>query len=122
MNFNNLTIVGRLTKDPECSTTTGGKNVAKFSLAVNSSGNGDDGKADYFDCVAWQKDADLIEQYAGKGRKMLVSGPIKSRSYTANDGSARKVWEVTVRQWELLDKPTEKTASATESEPYDPFS
>jgi single-strand DNA-binding protein len=123
MNTNVLTITGRLTKDPEARKTSGGKDVCSFTIACNNSKNGDHGGATFFDCQSWGTDALNIEQFAGKGRLMLVVGRIQTRKYKASDGSDRTVWEVKVREWELLDRPKETTAIAAALEDdFDPFS
>lgn len=122
MNTNILTITGRLTKDPEPRKTSGGKDVCNFTIACNNSKNGDHGGATFFDCQAWGTDALNIEQFASKGRLMLVSGRIQTRAYKASDGSDRKVWEVKVNNWELLDRPRETAQVVTSGdEEYDPF-
>lgn len=122
MNTNILTITGRLTKDPEARKTPSGKDVCSFTIACNNSKNGDHGGASFFDCQAWGNDALNIEQFASKGRLMLVSGRMQSRKYKASDGSDRTVWEVKVNNWELLDRPTERAeTTVTPTEEYDPF-
>ena len=122
MNTNILTITGRLTKDPEARKTPTGKDVCTFTIACNNSKNGDHGGASFFDCQAWGNDALNIEQFASKGRLMLVSGRMQSRKYKASDGSDRTVWEVKVNNWELLDRPTERAeTTVAPTEEYDPF-
>lgn len=122
MNTNVLTITGRLTKDPEARKTSGGKDVCSFTIACNNSKNGDHGGATFFDCQAWGQDALHIEQFAGKGRLMLVVGRIQTRKYKASDGSDRTVWEVKVDRWELLDRPRETTETKPVADTdYDPF-
>jgi single-strand DNA-binding protein len=105
--MNVVVLIGRLTRDPELKYTTSGTAVCNFSLAVDKRKK-EDG-ADFFDCVAWQKTAELIAQYLGKGRKCGIQGRLQARQYEAADGSKRKVTEVVVESIEFLDKPKEAT-------------
>ncbi len=106
--MNLVVITGRLTRDPELKQTTTGTAVCNFTLAVDKRKR-EDG-ADFFDCVAWQKTAELIAQYLGKGRKCGIQGRLQSRTYQAADGTNRKVMEVVVESVEFLDKPKEATS------------
>lgn len=108
---NQVFLIGRLTKDIEIKTTGTGKNVASFSLAVDkTSGDG----ADFFDCVAWEKTADILAQYAGKGSKIHVQGSLQQRSWE-QDGNKRSKVEVVVRDITLLDsKPQGATPSTNQ--------
>lgn len=106
--MNLVVITGRLTRDPSLKQTTTGTAVCNFSLAVDKRKR-EDG-ADFFDCVAWQKTAELIAQYLGKGRKCGIQGRLQSRTYQAADGTNRKVMEVVVESVEFLDKPKEATS------------
>ena len=94
--------IGRLTRDPEVRYTQSGKACAKFTLAIDRRGNGEK-QADFIQCVAWEKIAEVISQYTGKGRKIAVEGRIQTRSYDANDGSKRYVTEVVVQSMEFCD-------------------
>ena len=106
--MNSVILIGRLTRDPELKCTTSGTAVCNFTLAVDKRKR-EDG-ADFFDCVAWQKTAELIAQYLGKGRKCGIQGRLQSRTYQAADGTNRKVMEVVVESVEFLDKPKEATS------------
>lgn len=106
--MNVITIVGRLTRDPEGRTTPNGKNVANFSVAVNKRlkpKNPDERDADFFNVQAWGQTADYVTSYLGKGRLVSVSGRIESRRYTDKDGNQREVWEITADQVNGLDRP-----------------
>lgn len=95
--FNQVTLMGNLTKDPELSTTPGGQSVGKFSLALNRSYKGSDGNwqesTDYVDIVCWGNLAERNKEYLSKGRPVLVSGRIQSRSWE-QDGQKRSKVEV----------------------------
>lgn len=94
--------IGRLVRDPEVRYTQSGKACAKFTLAIDRRGNGEK-QADFIQCVAWEKIAEVISQYTGKGRKIAVEGRIQTRSYDAQDGNKRYVTEVVVQSMEFCD-------------------
>jgi len=98
--FNQVTITGRLTRDPEVRTTSTDKIVANFSVACNRM---KDGQADFIDCVAWDKLGEIVGNNLAKGRRVLVSGRLQVRSYETNDGQKRKATEVLANQVQFLD-------------------
>lgn len=102
--INNVTLVGRLTKDSELRYTQTGKAVASFTLAVNGFKDDD---TSFINCVIWEKKAEALANFTGKGSKIGVSGQLKTRSY---DGEKGKVFvtEVLVDQLEFMDKPKEE--------------
>lgn len=94
--FNSVTLMGNLTKDPEVSTTPGGQSVGKFSLALNRSYKVDNEwkeSTDYVDIVCWGNLAERNKEYLSKGRPVLVSGRLQSRSWE-QDGQKRSKVEV----------------------------
>lgn len=96
--------IGRLTRDPEVRYTQSGKACAKFTLAIDRRKSGDGNQqADFISCVAWEKTAEVISQYTGKGRKIAVEGRIQTRSYEGSDGNKRYVTEVVVQSMEFCD-------------------
>ena len=96
--------IGRLVRDPEVRYTQSGKACAKFTLAIDRRKSGDGNpQADFIPCVAWEKTAEVISQYTGKGRKIAVEGRIQTRSYDGNDGTKRYVTEVVVNSVEFCD-------------------
>ena len=98
--YNSITLIGRLTRDPEVKFTQGGKQVANFSVAVNRYGQ--DAGADFINCVAWEKLADVASKYLEKGKQVLLSGRLGSRQWE-KDGEKRTSWEVTVRELQMLN-------------------
>lgn len=62
--INQVILMGRLTRDPEMRTTTTGKTIASFSIAVDRAGQDD--QADFFDVTAWEKLGELVNQYLSK--------------------------------------------------------
>lgn len=106
--------IGNLTKDPENIKTANGVDISKFTLAVKRKFKNEAGEyeADFLNCVAWRKTAELIGQYANKGDKLAVVGTVQTRSYDASDGTKRYVTEVVVEEAEFVQSKstnTEKT-------------
>lgn len=102
MNTNNL--IGRLGRDIDLVYTPGGKAVINFDLAVTR----DKEHTDWIPCVAWEKTAELIAQYAQKGSHIGIEGRIGVRSYENKEGKKIKVVEVTVNRVHFLDKKQDK--------------
>ena len=102
--INQVILMGRLTRDPEQRTTSGGKNIASFSIAVDRGGSED--AADFFDVTAWEKLGDLVMQYLQKGRRVLVQGRLRQDSWDDKEtGKKRSRIEVTATDVTLLDGP-----------------
>ena len=118
MAVNSVVLVGRLTRDPELRTTNTGKSVCSFSLAVTKRIKPQDGSpdADFFNIVAWNKDADYVVNYLTKGRLVAVEGRLQSRKYTASDGSNREVVEIVANSVQGLDRPRDDTGGAAAAE------
>ena len=101
--MNKVMLIGNLTKDPEIKTTSTGKKVASFALAIND--GKDQNGADivqYFNLNAWDKTADVIEKYVKKGHKIMASGRLKNRSWDKPDGTKGYATDITVSDIELL--------------------
>lgn len=94
--LNQITIMGRLTRDPELKTTTSGTSVTRFTLAVDRDFKDKDGSrtADFIDVIAWRGTAEFVTRYFAKGRMAVVSGRLQVRDYTDNDGIKRRAAEV----------------------------
>lgn len=112
MNF--VILSGRLTRDPEIRYTNSKKATASFSLAVDD-GKDKDGnrKTQFLNCVAWEKTAELLDQYFKKGDGLTVTGKLTSRSYE-KDGRKVYVTEVLVNgvEFPLTRKETYGTEPA----------
>ena len=102
--INRVVLVGRTTKDNELRKTPSGASVLQFTLAVNrkvkSEGQPD---ADFINCVAWNKTADLISQYVHKGMLIGIEGRIQTRSYDDKDGKRVYVTEIVVESVQFLE-------------------
>ena len=96
--LNSIIVMGRLTKDPELRTTTGGTPVASFTLAVDRDyiPKGQEKQADFINCTAWNKTAEFVSKYFRKATMMLVTGSLQSRKWTDKDGNKRTDWEILV--------------------------
>lgn len=101
--MNKVILVGRFTRDPDLRTTTTGKSVATFSLAVDRRYK-QEGQptADFFNIVAWGRQAEVICRYLGKGRQIALSGHLQSRSYDGKDGVKRYVTEVVLEDFDFI--------------------
>src|SRR4029078_951795 len=95
--FNQVVLMGNLTRDPELRTTPNGQSVCSFSLALNRSYKSKEGNwqeaTDYIDITAWGPLGERVAQYLTKGRPALVSGRLQSRSWE-QDGQKRNKVEV----------------------------
>ena len=95
--LNHITIMGRLTRDPELRRTGSGIAVASFTLAVDrdfSPRDGGERETDFIDCVAWRQTGEFVSKYFTKGRMAVVSGRLQIRSWTDKDGNKRRTAEV----------------------------
>lgn len=113
---NRVFLIGRLTRDIEVKSTTTGKSVGSFTLAVDkaTAPQGDGPTADFFDCVAWEKTAELLQQYTAKGSKIHVEGSLQQRSWE-QDGQKRSKVEVVVRDITFLDNKSDNASSTPAS-------
>lgn len=104
--MNKWTGIGRLTKDVDLATTPNGVSVAKFTIAVNRSFTNADGEreADFINCVAWRKTAEILEKYCQKGDRIGVVGELQTRNYKTKDGEKRTATEIIVDEVEFLEK------------------
>lgn len=97
MSLNHITIMGRLTKNPELRYTQSHTPVASFTVAVDRDFSGRDGgekQTDFIDCVAWRQTAEFVSRYFSKGSMAVVSGRLQSRKWQDRDGNNRTNWEV----------------------------
>lgn len=111
--INNVTLIGRVVRDIEVKTTNNGKSFTSFALAVD--GYGKDADASFIDCVAWNKAAELLAEYAPKGKQIGITGRLQTRVWEKDDVK-RKATEVIIDQFQLLSdaKGGNNAAPATE--------
>lgn len=94
--INQVTIVGRLTRDPELKATTEGTPVAHVTLAVNRQYRNQNGEieADFISCTLWRKAAQNTAQYCKKGTVLGITGRIQTRHYDTPEGKRVYITEV----------------------------
>ena len=136
--INRVVLVGRLTRDPELRTTTTGKSVCDFSIAVGKRIKPTDGSpdADFFRVNAWGQTAEYVSNYLHKGRLVAVDGRLQSRKFTTSEGQNREVIEIVADSVQGLDRPRDDAegggagqaraavgvaAAVPSADEYDPF-
>lgn len=93
--LNTITIMGRLTRDPELRRTGSGIAVASFCVAVDRDFAQDGNKeTDFIDCVAWRQAGEFVSKFFTKGKMIVVKGRLQIRNWTDKDGNKRKTAEV----------------------------
>jgi single-strand DNA-binding protein len=109
--FNQVTFIGRLGRDPEMSYTPNGNAVTKFSIAVNGRKDAQgEQKTMWFNVVCWMRLGEVVNEYAHKGSKVLVQGMFNQREYKDRNGVDRIAYEIIASTVQLLDsKPKETT-------------
>jgi single-strand DNA-binding protein len=107
--LNKVLLTGRLVADPEIVETKTGTPVTKLRVAVDRKGR--EKETDFFDATAFNRTAEFASTYLDKGRMIALVGQLRVRSYQANDGTNRKVWEIVVDEVHPLD--SRKTNSET---------
>lgn len=93
--LNTVTLMGRLTAEPDYRTTQSGVALARFTLAVERDyqQNGEK-QTDFIDITAWRSTADFVSKYFRKGQLVAVNGSLQTDTYTDKDGNKRKSWSV----------------------------
>ena len=113
---NYVHLLGNIGEDPKVTKLDSGKKVARFSLATNENykdSNGDkQQRTDWHTIVAWGKTAEIVEEYAHKGKQVAVVGKLKTRTYTEpKEGHERRVTEVIADEILLLGSKSDKEAA-----------
>lgn len=118
--LNTVSLMGRLTRDPELRYTPNQDAVANFGLAVERDYiTGGERKADFVDCTAWKNTAEFIAKYFSKGTKAVVNGRITVDYFTDKEGVKRKNTIITVSQIYFAEsnKKTDAPGEALDSAP-----
>ena len=128
MPVNRIVLVGRMTRAPELRTTTTGKSVVSFGIAVDRPKRGSEKETDFFNVTAWGQTADFVTNYLTKGRLIAIDGRLQQRKFTTSDGKSREVYEIVAENVSGLDRPKEggdapqrELQGAASSPDYDPF-
>lgn len=108
-------LMGRLTKDPDISTSQNGTQIARYTIAIDRIGK--DQGADFISCVAFNKSAEFADKYLKKGTKIAIEGAIRTGSYTNKDGQKVYTTDVIVNRQEFAESKGE----AKETKPEDGF-
>lgn len=112
--MNKIILIGNLTRDPESGTTSSGVSYCNFSIAVNRRFSKEN-EADYFNIKTWRGTAENSAKFLNKGKKVCVVGSMQMRTYEANDGNKRTVYEVMADEVEFLSSAGEKSAENTKT-------
>lgn len=119
LNFNQVILAGHITADVECKKSTTGKSVASFTVAVNrSTGNNE---VDFINCVAWEKQAEIISSNFKKGSSIMVVGALQVRTWNDNNGNKRYVTEVIVNQVKFVDSRSTVENAPQSHGTYNPY-
>ena len=111
--MNRVTLIGRITKDPEIKYTPTGYAVVQFTLAVErkfKDANGEK-QTDFINCVAWRTQAEFIANYVKKGNALAIDGSLQNRSYETQNGERRQISEIIiehVENWTPREAKAEK--------------
>ena len=105
--MNNCNFVGRLVRDPELKTTTGGHSMCKFTIAVDRDYKSESGEyeADFINCTAWRQTAEFVDKWFKKGKPISVTGSLQIRKYTAKDGTDRWGTDIQVDKARFVPGP-----------------
>lgn len=117
--MNNVSLVGRITKDPELRTIGSGNVTTTITVAVNrrfTSANGER-EADFIACVVWNKQAENVCKYCSKGSLVGVTGRIQTRNYDGQDGKKVYVTEVVADNVTFLGSKNQGSGDFMDAEP-----
>lgn len=119
--INNVVLMGRLTADPELRTTTTGKSVASFSIAIDRgyAKNSEEKQTDFINIVAWERTAEFVCRYFAKGAMIALQGSIQTRRYEDKTGAKRTAFEVVAREVSFCGSKSEAgTTGGNSANPY----
>jgi single-strand DNA-binding protein len=115
---NNVQLIGNLGNNPEITNLESGKKVAKFSIAVNEFYKDKEGEkvvnTSWFNLIAWNKTAELVELLLIKGSEVIISGKLSNSSYEDKDGVKRYITEINVNEFQLMSGGKPKNSNETE--------
>ncbi len=105
--LNRITLIGRLTRDPELKYIQSGSAVTNFSIANNriyTTNNGEKKEdVSYFDCIAWGKMGEILAEYCQKGRRIAVEGRLQQRRWEDQEGNKKSKIEIVADHIQFLD-------------------
>lgn len=108
--MNKVILIGNITKDIELRQSNSGKFVVEFSVAINNGKDqqGNELPADFINCTAWNKTAEVLSKYTNKGSKISVEGAMKTQTWVDQQGNNRYKTYVLVDRVELLNRPQQQ--------------
>lgn len=112
--INNVTLMGRLTYEPEIKVTPSGVSVIRFTIAVDRKYQADPSnkQADFIDCIAWRQTAEFISRYFHKGSMIALEGSIQTSNYTDKNGVKRKQTEVVANNVSFCGSKSDNNGTA----------
>ena len=116
IDHNHVSLIGRLTRDPEVKYTTSGTPVCTFSLALNRDYGGNK-EVYYIDIEAWRKTAELCGEYLKKGKQVAINGYLKQSRWETQQGKRSKVLVVASEVQFLGQRETKVTYEEPEENP-----
>ena len=118
--MNKVTLIGRLTKNPEVRYSAGenATAVAKYTLAVDRKYKRDnEPTADFINCIAFGRNGEFTEKYFRQGMKVAISGRIQTGSYTNKDGNKVYTTDIVVEEQEFCESKSKQNQSQEEQKP-----
>ncbi len=113
--MNNVSLIGRLTADPELRHTQSGVANCRFTIAVDRSytKQGEERQADFISITAWRQTAEFVCKYFTKGRRIAIIGEIRTGSYTDRDGNKRYTTDVWANNVEFCDSKNDSSSQSS---------
>lgn len=118
--MNTVILIGRITKDIELRKTQSGMSYARFTVAVNRRFKSKDQQgqdADFISCIAWDKRAETMYQYLGKGSQVGIEGRIQTGSYD-RDGQKVYTTDIVVENFDFLESRSQRAQTGAQNQPY----
>ena len=111
--MNKIYLIGRMTREPEIRNTESGHKMLSFGIAVQRRGKKTEHpEADFFNCLAFDKAAEVLTQYVRKGDRLAIVGHVQTGKYTDRDGVEKDSFSVMVDDFELLGEKKGESGSA----------
>lgn len=122
--INNVTLIGRLTRDAELRYTPSNIATAQFNIACNRNFKNANGEydADFINCVMWREQAERFCNWTKKGMLVGITGRIQTRNYEGNDGKRVYLTEVVAENFQLLESRKDREAGQSQGYSQPDFS
>lgn len=116
--LNRVILIGRLTSNPEIKYTGSNKPYTRICVAVNRFSEG----TDFINVTVWNKQAENVCEYLGKGSLVMIEGSLSVNNYEDNEGNRRTSTEVMAQNVQFLDRKNNNTESEEEQVSLDDYS